>query len=78
MPPPRQLELYPQKKQSAEERLALIRKRLDGLEYRQRAREQRRRMQQDRRKGRQAGRPDPDAPGQVTIEEMIERLAARP
>jgi hypothetical protein len=76
MPVPRQLELYPQTKQSAGDRLALIRKRLEGLEFRQQAREERRRFQQDRRKAREAGLTASDAPGQVTLEEMIARSAS--
>jgi hypothetical protein len=54
--------------------LALIRKRLEGLEYRQRAREERRRLRQRRRQAGETGSPAPDARGQVTIDEMIARL----
>ena len=71
MPPPRQLEFFPQKGPSAEDRRAIIRKRLEGLEYRQQAREERRRLQQQRRKGRETGS---GPAGQVTLEEIIERL----
>jgi hypothetical protein len=77
MPPPRQLEFFPQKRQSAEERRALIRKRLEGLEYRQQAREERRRFLQDRRRARESG--EGATPGeQMTLEEMIARLRGEP
>ncbi|MEZ5395871.1 MAG: hypothetical protein R2724_24080 [Bryobacterales bacterium] len=71
MPPPRQLELIPLKRRSAEELRALIRQRLEGFALRQRAREDRRRAEGERRRTRgetPAGEP------QVTLEEMIARL----
>ena len=71
MPPPRQLELIPQRPPSASEMRALIRQRLEGLALRQRAREDRRRSEAERRRTREdAPAPEP----QVTLEEMIARL----
>ena len=75
MPAPRQLELYPARKRTAAERRAIIRKRLEGLEYRQRAREERRRNQLERRRAREAGQ-ERDLAAQVTLEELIERSRA--
>ena len=72
MPAPRQLEFFPQKKRTAAERRALIRKRLEGLEYRQQAREERRRAQLERRRSREAGDMEREC-AQVTLQEMIER-----
>jgi len=72
MPAPRQLEFFPQKKRTVAERRALIRKRLEGLEYRQRARELRRRLQLERRRARETGQ-EHTLDAQVTLEEMIER-----
>ena len=77
MAPPRQLEFFPPRKRTAAERRALIRKRLEGLEYRQHARQQRRREQLERRKAREAGQNQQRA-AQVTLEEMIERNPASP
>jgi hypothetical protein len=76
MPAPRQLEFFPQKKRTAAERRALIRKRLEGLEFRQRARAQRRLELIERRKARESGETSPETPEQVTIEEMIARNLA--
>ncbi len=73
MAPSRQLELYPQKKRTAAERRALIRQRLDGLEYRQLARAERRREQRERRRAREASRGLAARDTQVTLDEMIER-----
>lgn len=75
MPAPRQLEFFPPNRRSAAERKALIRKRLEGLEYRQQARKERRRIQLERRKARQAGNLEKDS-AQVTLEEVIERSRA--
>lgn len=75
MPAPRQLEFFPPKKRTAAERRALIRKRLEGLEYRQQARDERRRAQLERRKAREAGQ-ERGLEAQVTLEELIERSRA--
>ena len=78
MAPPRQLELIPQKRQTAGERRALIRKRLEGLEYRQQARDGRRREQLERRKARETGAEGAGPGAQITLDEMIARLGERP
>jgi hypothetical protein len=72
----RQLELIPPKKQTAADRRELIRKRLEGLEYRQQARDERRRSQQRRRQNREAAAAAGGA-AQMTLEEMIERLRSQ-
>ncbi|MBI1356154.1 MAG: hypothetical protein GC160_17575 [Acidobacteria bacterium] len=68
----RQLEFFPAQPRTAEQRLALIRKRLEGLWFRQRAREERRRRMQEKRRAREAGVPEAQA-RQLTLDEMIER-----
>ena len=60
----RQLELFPNRALTAAERRDVIRRRLEGFEYRQQAREAKRRSNDD---------PPGDPPRQATLEEMIER-----
>jgi hypothetical protein len=63
----RQLELFPNRALTAAERRDLIRRRLEGFEYRQQAREAQRRC---------GDAPFGDPPRQVTLEEMIVRDGA--
>lgn len=72
MPAERQLEFFPSRRHTAQQRKELIQKRLEGLEYRQRAREEKRRLQQERRRAREAGVEASEA-RQMTIGELIER-----
>lgn len=76
MASPRQIELFPARRRSAEDRRTLIRQKLEGLEFRQRAREERRRRQLERRKTRESGESKAAA-AQVTLEEMIDRSRAQ-
>ena len=68
MPKPVQLELYPRKQPSSEQRRAWIRSRLEGFEHRQRAREERRRQQVQRRKVQIEG--DGEVETQASIEDI--------
>lgn len=72
MPVERQLEFFPSLRRTAQQRKEWIQKRLDGLEYRQRAREHKRQLQQQRRRAREAG-VEAAAAKQMTIGEAIER-----
>ncbi len=75
MPPERQLEFFPPLRRTARQRKELIQKKLQGLEFRQKAREEKRRLQQERRRAREAGVEASEA-RQLTIDELIERSRA--
>ena len=75
MPAERQLEFFPSLRRTAQQRKEWIQTRLDGLEYRQRAREQKRRLLQERRREREAGL-EVAAARQLTIGELLERAEA--
>ena len=65
----RQLDLFPNRALTAAERREIIRRRLEGFEYRQQAREQKRTRHDD---------PPGDPPRQTTLEETIEREGGEP
>lgn len=71
--PGRQLELMPFRVETVEQRKALIRARLEGLEYRQAARDARREERNSRRRARKGGNLRKPADRQLTIDDMIER-----
>ena len=72
MPPERQLEFFPPLRSTARQRKEVIQKKLQGLEFRQKAREEKRRLQQERRRAREAGVEAAEV-RQLTIDELIER-----
>jgi hypothetical protein len=71
--PGRQLELLPFRVETVEQRKALIRARLEGLEHRQAARDARREERNERRRARKDGKLPVPGAQQLTIDDMIER-----
>ena len=71
--PGRQLELLPFQVETMEQRRELIRRRLNGLQYRQAARDARREERNERRRARKEGRLLPPRDRQMTIDDVIVR-----
>jgi hypothetical protein len=71
--PGRQLELLPFQVETVEQRRDLIRRRLNGLQYRQAARDARREERNERRRARKEGRLVEPVVRQMTIDDLLKR-----